>query len=229
MIVWHADKMHNSASNKLLKLIEEPPVDTILLLLAENEELLISTITSRCQTLTFSALTETIIAEQLIKDGVTPTKAQQLANEANGNYNKARDLAQNSSEDLVFEQWFVTWVRAAFKAKGNKSAIHQLLSWSTEVSKQNRETQKNFLHYCLSIIRQALLLNYNSPDLVYATMHVENFELAKFAPFIHENNIQAISEEISKALYHVERNGNARIIFTDLSIKLTRLLHTKSN
>ena len=228
MIIWMAEKMNTAASNKLLKLIEEPPSNTVLLLISENEELIINTIRSRCQLLNFPPLQEEVIAQKLIHEGIEETRAKQLAHEANGNYNKARDLAQNNSEDLVFEKWFVLWVRAAFKAKGNKAAIHELIAWSDEVAKNGRETQKNFLGYCISIVRQAMLLNFQAKELVYAKIHVDNFDLAKFAPFVHENNILDIIKELEKALYHIERNGNAKLIFTDLSIKLTRLLHARA-
>jgi DNA polymerase-3 subunit delta' len=77
-------------------------------------------------------------------------------------------------------------------------------------------------------MRQAMLMNFNANELVYAKIHVEGFDLKKFAPFVHENNIVAITQELEEAIFHVERNGNAKIIFTDLSIKLTRLLHTKA-
>ena len=93
------------------------------------------------------------------------------------------------SEDLIFEKWFVQWVRSAFKAKGNKSAIHELILWSEEMAKTGRETQKNFLKYCLSVMRQALLLNYGANELAYMKIHVDGFQLDKFAPFVHENNI----------------------------------------
>ena len=228
MIIWMAEKMNIAAANKLLKLIEEPPAKTVLLLVAEEEEQIINTILSRCQILHFPPLSESVITEALQKNGLNPSESNSIAQEANGNYNKALDLVKKDSEDLVFEQWFVLWVRSAFKARGNKSAIHDLVQWSDELSKTGREVQKQFLSYCISVMRQALLLNYNAHSLVYLKMHSVNFDLKKFAPFIHENNILEIVEEIEKAMYHVERNGNAKVIFTDLSIKLTRLLHAKA-
>ena len=120
------------------------------------------------------------------------------------------------------------WVRSAFKAKGNKAAIHDLISWSDIIAKTGRETQKKFLTFCLDLFRQALLLNYQAHDLVYMEPQSESFKLEKFAPFIHHNNIEDISTETQEAIYHIERNGNSKIIFTDLSIKLTRLLHKKT-
>jgi DNA polymerase-3 subunit delta' len=221
--------MNTAASNKLLKLIEEPPDKTIFLLLCQDEEQIIQTIKSRCQVLHFPPLAEEAIVTGLIDKGATNEEAMRVAHEANGNFNKALDLFHNDSEDLVFEKWFVQWVRSAFKAKGNKSAIHELILWSEELAKTGRETQKKFLHYCIMVMRQALLLNYGAEELAYMKIHVDGFQLKKFAPFVHENNILPIVEELENAIYHVERNGNAKIIFTDLSIKLTRLLHKKTS
>ncbi|WP_375325904.1 ATP-binding protein [Flagellimonas sp. GZD32] len=228
LIVWMAEKMNLSAANKLLKLIEEPPAKTILLLLAEEEEQIINTIRSRCQILNFPPLAEQVISDELLKRGANPTESQTIALEANGNFNKALDLLNKDSEDLVFERWFVQWVRSAFKAKGNKGAIQELILWSEEVAKTGREVQKKFLNYCLTMMRQALLLNYRAEELVYTKIHIEGFDLNKFAPFVHENNILDIVNELEKAIFHVERNGNSKLIFTDLSIKLTRLLHAKA-
>ncbi|MFT0713980.1 ATP-binding protein [Flagellimonas lutimaris] len=228
LIVWMAEKMNISAANKLLKLIEEPPNKTVLLLLAEDEEQIINTIRSRCQILNFPPLPEQVITDEFLLKGVGQTEALTIALEANGNFNKALDLLNKDSEDLVFERWFVQWVRSAFKAKGNKGAIQELILWSEEVAKTGREVQKQFLNYCLTMIRQALLLNYNANELVYAKVHLEGFDLKKFAPFVHENNILDIVKELEQAIFHVERNGNSKLIFTDLSIKLTRLLHAKA-
>lgn len=228
MLIWMAEKMNTAASNKLLKLIEEPPDKTIFLLLCEDEQQIIQTIRSRCQVVHFPPLAEEAIANALIENGAAKPEAMRIAHEANGNYNKALDLMNNDSEDLVFENWFVQWVRSAFKAKGNKAAIHELLLWSEEVAKTGRETQKKFLHYCITVMRQALMINYGVEELAYLKIHADEFQLKKFAPFVHENNIQDITHELEEAIYHIERNGNAKIIFTDISIKLTRLLHKKA-
>ncbi len=228
MIIWMAERMNTAAANKLLKLIEEPPERTILIMIAEEEEGLLQTLRSRCQTLHFPPLPEAVVAEGLLMKGSSREEALQIAQEANGNFNRALDLMLRDSEDLVFEKWFVQWTRTAFKAKGNKGAVHELILWSDEIAKTGRETQKKFLSYCLTVVRQALLLNYRADSLVYLKMHLPDFQLAKFAPFIHENNIVPIVKELEEALYHVERNGNSKIIFTDLSIKLTRMLHMKA-
>ena len=193
----------------------------------KDEHCCIQQIKSRCQVVHFPPLAEDAIATALVEKGANKPEAMLLAHEANGNFNKALDLLNKDSEDLVFENWFVQWVRTAFKAKGNKAAIHDLLLWSEEVAKTGRETQKNFLSYCITVMRQALMINYGAEELAYLRIHAEGFQLKKFAPFVHENNILDITKELEDAIYHVERNGNSKIIFTDLSIKLTRLLHKK--
>ena len=116
---------------------------------------------------------------------------------------------------------------AAFRAKGNAAAIQDLISWSEQIAGIGREAQKQFLDFCITMFRQALMLNYQAKDLVYVEPTVANFKLEKFAPFVNGNNINGIFTELSDAIYHIERNGNAKIILTDLSIKLTRLIHKK--
>ncbi|WP_428743579.1 ATP-binding protein [Tenacibaculum sp.] len=228
MIIWMAEKMNVAASNKLLKLIEEPPSKTVFILVTEDEEQIINTIKSRCQALHFPVLSESDIASTLIQQkSISENEAIKIAHQSEGNYNKALHILNNNSNDLIFQQWFITWIRAAFRAKGNAAVIQDLIGWSEEISKTGRETQKQFLQYCLQFFRQALLLNYGTPDLVFLETQSANFELSKFAPFVHSGNIMTIEKEVSDAQYHIERNGNAKIILLDLSIKLTRLLHTK--
>ena len=228
MIIWMADKLNIAASNKLLKLLEEPTDKTVFILIAENEEDIIQTIRSRCQVLHFNGLPEKVIADSLISNENIDSKiAHKIAHQAQGNYNKALQLLQPDSETTFFEKWFVDWVRAAFRAKGNAAAIQDLIQWSEQIAGLGRETQKKFLHFCIDMFRQALLLNYQTPNLVYIEPQVEKFKLENFAPFVNGNNINDIFKELSDAMYHIERNGNAKIILTDLSIKLTRLIHKK--
>ena len=228
MIVWMADKMNIEASNKLLKILEEPPEKTLFILISDDEESIIQTIRSRCQVLHFNGIPEEIIAETLVsREKMDPREAKKIAHQAQGNFSNALHLLHEDSEEQPFEEWFVLWVRAAFRAKGNASAINDLISWSEQIAGLGREAQKKFLHFCIEMFRQALLLNYQSSSLVYMEPKVEKFKLENFAPFVNGNNINDIFKELSDAVYHIERNGNAKIILTDLSIKLTRLIHKK--
>jgi DNA polymerase III subunit delta' len=228
MIIWMAEKLNIEASNKLLKLFEEPTDKTVFILISENEEDVIQTIRSRCQVLHFNALSEKIISDSLIfNESIEEKIALKIAHQSQGNYNKALQILHNNNDELPFEEWFVVWVRAAFKAKGNAAAIQDLISWSEQIASLGREAQKKFLNYCIDMFRQALMLNYQAEKLVYMEPTVEKFKLENFAPFVTGNNIGEIFTSLSEASYHIERNGNAKIILTDLSIKLTRLIHKK--
>ncbi len=102
-----------------------------------------------------------------------------------------------------------------------------LLHWSENIASKGRETQKKFISYCIELFRQALLKNYKADSLLFFESKDTKFSIEKFAPFIHQNNIFEITSALEDAAYHVERNGNGKIIFTDLSIQLTRLIHKK--
>ena len=226
MIIWMADSMNAECANKILKLVEEPTDKTVLLLLTEREGQILTTIRSRCQKLDFPLLSEAEIVGQLMKkENLKESLAYQTARRAQGDYNRALQLLEESSEHQIFEKWFIEWVRSAFRAKGNKGAINDLLKWSEELAGKGRETQKKFLLYCIDLFRQSLLKNYNLSTLVFFEPVDSSFKLSKFAPFVHPNNIFGIHTSVEDAIYHIERNGNAKIIFTDLSIKLTRLIH----
>jgi DNA polymerase-3 subunit delta' len=227
MIVWMADKMNTAASNKLLKLLEEPPQKTVFILISEKEEDIIQTIRSRCQVLHFNGLSEQVISSALVSnENIEPKIAVKIANQAQGNYNKALQLVQSDSNEFPFEQWFVLWIRAAFQAKKNASVIADLIQWSEQIAALGRETQKKFLQYCIDLFRQGLLENYEAKTLVYFEPSAD-FKFKSFAPFVNGNNIHELFHELSDAIHHIERNGNSKIILTDLSIKLTRLLHKK--
>ncbi|MDC3198506.1 DNA polymerase III subunit delta' [Flavobacteriaceae bacterium] len=230
MIIWMPEKMNSMCANKLLKLIEEPADKTVIILVTENEERLIETIRSRCQSVHLNSLSEQTIKSSLIKRlNIEKSLAQNIAYQSEGSYSRALDLLKQEPEDLRFETWFIAWVRTAFQAKSNKQSINSLMAWSQEISKAGRETQKQFLDYSLRFFRQAMLYNYGVKTLVLINLNDKSFKMENFAPFIGASNISEIYKEIELANYHIERNGNAKIILTDLSIKLTRLLHLKSS
>ncbi|NQX81817.1 MAG: DNA polymerase III subunit delta' [Flavobacteriaceae bacterium] len=228
VIIWQADKMNIATSNKLLKLIEEPPTDTIFLLTTHNEDLLLDTIKSRCQKIVIPSYSDSNIADYLLEyKNIDIDEAKNISFQSDRNLNKAIKLLDSNENSSEFEDYFVTWVRAAFKAKGNPNVIQNLIKWSDDISKWGREKQKQFLDFCLFIFRQALLKNYEANELVFYKPISDSFKLENFAPFVHGNNIDNIYTSINDSIYHIERNANAKICLLDLSIKLTRLLHTK--
>jgi len=226
LIIWMAEKMNNECANQLLKLIEEPPEKTVVLLLTENVEIILDTIKSRCQKLHIPSLAEEEICQELVDAySLKSNEAKKISHQSNGDFNKALQIIKEDNKDVLFEDLFVLWVRTAFKAKKNKEAVNGLFHWSEKIAEEGRETQKRFLNFCLEIFRQAMLKNYNAESLIYFQSHDGNFSFDKFSAYIHQNNILDIREALEKAIYHIERNGNAKIIFTDVSIQLTRLIH----
>jgi DNA polymerase-3 subunit delta' len=225
LIVWGADRMNTAAANKLLKLIEEPPPKTAIILVAEQEDRIINTIKSRCQILHIPKLSAEQIAEALIhSDNVSEAAAKSIARRSDGDYNKALKFLDNSDEDSQFKEWAIQWVRTAFQAKTKRDAVARLLDWANVIAGLNRETQKRFLLYTLEFFRQAMLSNYGAESAVYFE-GTRDFDLNKLAPFITGNRMQSIQKELESAIYHIDRNANGKVVLSDMSISMTRILH----
>ena len=224
VIIWMAEKMNPSATNKLLKLIEQPPEKTLFIFVAEDELLLMDTLVSRCQRINLNKIPNDLIKKALVDKGFSNELANKASLESNGSYNKAFSFAKGKESDSVFEKWFQSWVRSAFKVKKNKEAVLELVDWSKTVSKSGRETQKKFIAYSLEIFRQALLLNYGISELTFYSPSTD-FNFDSFSKFIGGANVEEISLELENAYIQIQSNGNPNMIFTDLSLKLTRLIH----
>lgn len=226
-IIWMAEKMNNETNNKLLKILEEPPADTKFILVAESTENILPTVLSRCQIHHFNPIPASIIKQELISKGIDEKKALKIAKQANGNWAKALELLNEDLPEQNFQRDFVEWVRTAFLAKKNKTSIQKLISWSEKMASKGREEQKFFLKYVMEIFRQALMINYGNPQLQYIDMQAIGFDMHKLAPFIHGNNIEEIYRLIEKATYSIERNANSKLVFMNLSLSLTKLIHKK--
>ena len=227
VLIWLPEMMNLAAANKLLKVLEEPPKKTVFLLVTEREDLLLPTITSRCQLVKIKRLSDEEVASYLVTNkGLSAEDAKRIALSANGDLHQALQNLNLSREE--FETYFVQWVRNAFMAKKNPAVLRDLVSWSSQISTWPREKQRQFLNYCSEIFRQALLNNYQASSLVFMKLSIDGFQWEKFSEFIHGTNIEEILEEINKASFHIERNANAKIVLLDLSILLTRHLHKKA-
>jgi len=143
-----------------------------------------------------------------------------------GSYFSALDILNSDSSGVNFELLFVEWVRLAFKVKTSKVAVGDLVLWSEKVSKLPKDIQKQFFIFALEVFRKSMLRNYKS-STYKEEFKDKGFNFEKFSPFIHNNNIIELYEEVNKAIYELNRNGNPKIIITDLSLKLTRLIHQK--
>ena len=223
VVVWQADKLNLAAANKMLKLVEEPPEKTLLIFISNHEDQVLETLQSRCQGIRFSLLPESAISKALNSYGATRDVAESLGSQANGQLSRALHLMRVNG--APFEDWFVSWVRTAFKAKQNKGSVVELLNWSQQIASVGRETQKQFLLFSIDLFRQALLIKYGVFELT-SYKPKGNFEISRFSNYVHNGNIHLIISELEAAYLHVERNGSAKMIFSDLSLKLTRHIHT---
>ncbi len=226
LIVWQADKMNISAANKFLKFLEEPPKDTLIILTAENIDFILPTILSRTQLVEIPRIQDEDI-ENFLRNNykIEEENLKEIVFQAQGDWNNAQKLLQSEHTDTEFEELFVMWVREAFQVKKKPEFLKNIVFWGRNIATWNREKQKNFLDYCAEMFRLALLQNYGNETLVYKKIDSGGFKWESFSRFIHGANIEAILTEISDADYHLERNANPRIVWTDLGIKLSRYIH----
>lgn len=217
LVMWMPEYLGNEG-NKLLKLIEEPPPNTLFILVAENESLILQTILSRCQLVKVPALETSEIETALIQRNKTEAAtARQVAVISEGNYREALQQLQHADED--WHSLLREWLNAIMK----NGPIAQV-KWIDEVSKQGREKQKQFLHYFNHLLEQAVRLraigNLEMPekDRDFA------LRLNKIAGIEQQ---QAIIEELDRAAYYIERNANAKMLFHALTIKVYHIIQDK--
>ena len=225
MVIWQPEKMNSTCANKLLKLLEEPPEKTLFLLVSEQKELLLSTILSRVQEVKVPRLSEETIAAGLRDEytWLSQEDAQTIAHMANGSYLEAiRQLADETSREEYFND-FVALMRNAWLVgqKKDYSALLKLRQWSMDMadSKVGREKQKAFLQYAQRQIRENYIYNLGNSEMNYQTKQERAFS-TKFAPFIHDGNVERMMNELSKAETQIAQNGNAKIIFFDLCLQM---------
>ncbi|MDL1913411.1 MAG: DNA polymerase III subunit delta' [Bergeyella sp.] len=225
LVIWRADKMNEKAANKFLKFLEEPPKDTFVLLTAPSSTDFLPTILSRTQVYEVPRITDLALEKALKNTQNTNSEnSQTLLYQAQGNWNTLQKILNSESHDEEFRTYFTQWVRDAFMVKSQPRRLKNIMDWAALVSSWNKEKQKDFLDYCIEIFRLALLENYALDTLVYKKID-RHFHWKKFSAYIHGANIEPMLTEISLANLHLVRNGNSKIIWTDLGIKLSRYLH----
>jgi DNA polymerase-3 subunit delta' len=215
--------MNKEASNAFLKLLEEPPKKTFFILVAESSDQLLATLLSRCQLVPLPPIDENELLDTLEED--IPNR-EGLVKQAEGDYRKLSLLVGNSQNKAV-EALLIKVLRTSLRVRGDNTAIVELMSWAGEISVLGREEQKTFLQYGIRFIRDAFLLNYSLGDLVHFKSE-NGFDINKLGPFVNSENINELITLFEKSNYHITRNANAKMVFTELSLQLTRLLKKAS-
>ena len=219
LVMWMPEYL-GKEGNKLLKLIEEPPPNTIFLLVANSEETILPTILSRCQYIKVPRLTNSEIEKALIEKGqIDPEKAAQVAAMSDGNYLEALHLLQHSDAD------FLTFIREWLNAVLKNGPLAQM-KWVDEMSKMGREPQKQFLKYFNHLLEQSIRLK------VLGTELPMDPSLKDFALRINKiagvGQMEAIIQELDKATYYIERNANPKMLFMALGIKFYHIIQNKT-
>ena len=221
-VIWLPERMNLTSANKLLKLLEEPPHQTIFIMASEEPEKLLDTIKSRTQRIDMKRLTNKDICDALVQQrGIDDASAQRIARLANGNWMNALDALNTSNENRQFFDMFTMLMRLAYTRN-----IKELKKWSEAVAAYGRETQRRMLVYFIGQVRENFMYNFRNPELTYMTVEEENFS-KKFSPFINELNVIEISELMERANRDIGQNANAKIVMFDMALKMIVLLLRK--
>ena len=216
VIIWLPEKMKEACSNKLLKIIEEPPTDTLFLLVSEEPDTIIPTILSRTQRVEIPRIERNDIIEALVsRYGLTAEDALRVAIQSAGNWEKAEEQLRIDTEKELYLEYFSRLMRIAYARN-----IREMKVWSEQVAALGRERQKGLMEYCQRMIRENFIMNFKHDEMVYLSEDEHNFSV-RFSPFVNENNIFGIMEELSEAQRHIERNVNAKMVFFDLALRMT--------
>jgi len=211
-----------ASGNKLLKLIEEPPPDTLFIFVAEDENAILPTILSRTQLIKIPSLPNADIENALINEqNITPEKAAQIAAIADGNYREALLLSQNAEED--WQAQVREWLNVTLK-----NNITAQIKWIDEISSIGREKQKQFLKYFIHLLQQAIKVNYLDEETTSSISESEKDFAIRLNKMCGIEAQEAIINELDKAIYYVERNAHAKMLFHALTIRLLHIIKDNS-
>jgi DNA polymerase-3 subunit delta' len=216
LLVWLPEKMHSTCANKLLKIIEEPPVNTVILMVSEEPDMVLGTIQSRAQRINIRGIRQDDMTEALIqKEMLEPEPAKEIAHLSGGSYLKALELISINEENEFYLEQFKEMMRNSWarNVKGMKISADLLAGIG-------RERQKNFFSYCQHLIRENFMYRFQSEELNYMNRKEAEFAV-KFAPFVNERNVFELMDELAKAERHIIQNVNAKMVFFDLALRIT--------
>ena len=215
VIIWLPEKMKDVGANKLLKIIEEPPQETLFMLVSEEPAQIISTILSRTQRVDIPRIMQQDIERALIaRHGLTAADAARVAQQSGGSWEAAEEMLSLDSDKTLYLDLFSQLMRIAYARN-----IQEMRRWSEQVAAMGRERQKRLLGYCQRMIRENFIMNFKRDDMLNLSPEERNFSV-RFSPFVNERNIFGIVDELSEAQRHIEQNVNAKMVFFDMSLRM---------
>ena len=214
-IIWLPERMREDCANKMLKIIEEPPQQTVFLMVCEEPERLLETIRSRVQRIDIKRIETQSIEKALVeRRAIDEVMAHQIARASNGDWLKALEELDASNENHQFLDLFILLMRQAYMRN-----VKDLKVWSENVAALGRERQKRMLVYFQHLVRENFMYNFGNPELVYMTTAESNFA-KNFARFINEANVIEINDIFATALRDIGQNGNPKMVFYDVALKM---------
>jgi len=221
-LIWIPEKMALKTSNRFLKLLEEPPEGTIFLLVSENPNQLLPTISSRLQKIKVSDFNIDDAILFCKNKNLKHETIKQIARNTDFDFGKMIQLIEEDSDRINFFDVFSSWMRFVYKAD-----VINISKWVESISTIGRNKQNLFLSYTLKMVRECLILNYGNKSMLKINENELNF-ISNFSNFIHEENSVMIVEEIEKNIKLISRNANTKILFFELSLQMVKFLKIKS-
>ncbi|TAE50954.1 MAG: DNA polymerase III subunit delta' [Bacteroidetes bacterium] len=217
VIVWNVEKINTEGSNAFLKLLEEPPDQTMFILTCSDPSLLLPTINSRCQRLALRRIDRDLVRQYLMeKKGADEGRATELAAVSEGSIGTASDMLQENSQALG--QLYINWLRATY------SGDYQKITEEVEkIYKESKEAQKQFLHVSMQKLRDSLLFNLGMGERSLAMPDEQVFH-SRFSQFVSPDKVERIAGEMEESLRHISGNANPQMVFTSLSLKMYGIL-----
>ncbi|MCR5076719.1 MAG: ATP-binding protein [Prevotella sp.] len=221
-VIWRPERMNLTSANKLLKLLEEPPLGTVFLMVCEEPEKLLETIISRTQRIDVKRIDDAAIEQALVSQrGIDADAAHRVARIAHGSWLKALESLDTGNENREFLSMFQMLMRLCYMRN-----VKDLKRWSEVVAGYGREKERRMLTYFQQQVRENFMFNFRNPELIYMTLEEENFA-KNFARFINEANVIEINELFERASRDIGQNANSKVVFYDVALKLIVLLLKK--
>jgi DNA polymerase III subunit delta' len=222
MLIWYPEKMNAVSANKLLKILEEPPEQTLFFLITSAADQIITTILSRTQMIKVEPIDEETLSREITNYyQLGLNDAVNVARLAEGSWRNVQSIMEEQDEMVGLVQHFQALMRIALKFDAVK-----MNQWIEQTAAFGRERQKQFFQYALHLVRESLMINYSVEQLVKLRGDELEF-IKKFSPFIHEGNYERIIETFEQAYYFIERNANAKILLMDVGLQLNALMNLK--
>lgn len=219
LFVWLPEKLHPTCANKLLKIIEEPPTNTVILMISETPDLILGTILSRAQRIHVRPIRTEAIAQALEQlYHLEPQDATQIAHLADGNFLQAIEAISMGEENQFFLEQFKGMMRNSWSR--NVKGMKEMADVMAGIG---RERQKNYLAYCQHLIRENFIYRFQAPEMNYMNKEESHFSV-NFSPFVNERNVFDLMDELAKAERHITQNVNSKMVFFDLGLRITVLI-----